>query len=295
MDVRISEYLLAIEQAGSISHAAELIHISQSALSQSLHREESAVGTELFRREQNRLVPTEAGRVYLNAASRMVALRDDAYHRIHNLQSGEKGVLRVVVCNQTYALFSQLILDRLTETFSGFEISLSKADSEEALQYLLHDISDVAIFAETETTSSLIMSRDLYQDRLVLAVPRSLPWDREKKLTDNISVCPVILPEKGTYLYSLLPEEVQKARDTVKIYRADDVAEISTLVRHNYGAAFLPERLIKDITGLWIQNIRPERIFHIKTAVPAYSLKKKILAKAQDCICSCFVNIDNIN
>jgi DNA-binding transcriptional LysR family regulator len=291
MNVRISEYLLAIQETGSLSRAAAHIHISQSALSQSLQREETEIGTALFYREHNSIKPTEAGQVYLKAAARMVALRDDAYHRIRRLQSKEKGILRIVLCNQTYALFAKLILDQLTKDFPGFEISLSKADSEEAYQYLLRDIADVAVLADTEKETGLIMSKDLYQDKLVLAIPENILWDRTRTTIENLKTCPMILPEKSTYLYQLLPEEVKHIKTSAKIFRTNDVDEIATLVINHYGVAFLPGRLVPDASDLTVQDIIPERNICIKTAALAFSVKKSILEKAQDCICSCFAGL----
>ena len=65
MDIRIMEYMKAIEEEGSISKAAERVHISQSALSQSLAKLEQELGTPLFERSDKRWVPTEAGDLYL--------------------------------------------------------------------------------------------------------------------------------------------------------------------------------------------------------------------------------------
>ena len=57
MDVRLLEYMLVLERLGSVSAAAEEIHISQSALSQSLARLEKSLHTQLFVRANRKLTP----------------------------------------------------------------------------------------------------------------------------------------------------------------------------------------------------------------------------------------------
>ena len=65
MDVRMLEYMVAIEEEGNLSRAAERIHISQSARSQNLSKIEAELGSPLFLRERKGWIPTEVGKCYL--------------------------------------------------------------------------------------------------------------------------------------------------------------------------------------------------------------------------------------
>ena len=54
-----ARYILAIAEKGSISQAAESVHLSQSALSQRLANEEARLGAKLFNRSRVPLQITE--------------------------------------------------------------------------------------------------------------------------------------------------------------------------------------------------------------------------------------------
>ena len=72
MDTKVCEYILEIANQKSITKAAEALEISQSALSQCLIRVEKDMGAPLFNRRKTSLTPTEAGKLYIEAAEKMV-------------------------------------------------------------------------------------------------------------------------------------------------------------------------------------------------------------------------------
>ena len=57
------EQLLAVAACGTLSNAAEQLHISQPALSRSMRKLEDEIGVELFTRSKNRMELNENGRL----------------------------------------------------------------------------------------------------------------------------------------------------------------------------------------------------------------------------------------
>lgn len=72
MDTKVCEYILEIAGQRSITKAAEALEISQSALSQCLIRVEKEMGAPLFNRRKTSLTLTEAGKLYIEAAEKVV-------------------------------------------------------------------------------------------------------------------------------------------------------------------------------------------------------------------------------
>ncbi|MDO9408980.1 LysR family transcriptional regulator [Patulibacter sp.] len=68
MTLRQMEYVVAIADAGSVTAAAEALHVAQPSLSQQLRTLERELGVELFVRGGRGLVPTAAGRGFLTDA-----------------------------------------------------------------------------------------------------------------------------------------------------------------------------------------------------------------------------------
>ena len=74
MDLREMHYLLEIANTGHMTQAANNLFISQPALSKSLRKVENELGTELFYRDGNRLLPTDTGRIVIEKSSEILQL-----------------------------------------------------------------------------------------------------------------------------------------------------------------------------------------------------------------------------
>jgi DNA-binding transcriptional LysR family regulator len=72
MNLRRLEYFLAVVDAGTITAAAELIHIAQPALSRQIKTLEKELKLSLFEAQGNKLVLTPAGRAFVPAARRLI-------------------------------------------------------------------------------------------------------------------------------------------------------------------------------------------------------------------------------
>lgn len=82
MDLKQIEYILKIAEEQNITHAAEKLFITQSALNQQLLKLEKELGTPLFYRSRTDWHPTPAGEIYLNAAKDILLIKKNAYNPI---------------------------------------------------------------------------------------------------------------------------------------------------------------------------------------------------------------------
>lgn len=71
MELRLLEYFLAIDGVGSISRAAEQLHITQPTLSRQLKQLENELGAPLFTRTNHGLTLTQAG-LYLQTRAQEI-------------------------------------------------------------------------------------------------------------------------------------------------------------------------------------------------------------------------------
>lgn len=95
MDLKQLEYILKIAEENNITHAAEKLFITQSALNQQLLKLEKELGTPLFYRSRTDWRPTPAGEIYLEAAKKILLIKQDAYSRIYDLTQAQKGSISV--------------------------------------------------------------------------------------------------------------------------------------------------------------------------------------------------------
>lgn len=79
LDLRNLRYFVGVVAAGSITRAAEVLHIAQPALSVQIRQVEDEMGTPLLERRSTGVVPTAAGRVFLEHARDVLARVDAIY------------------------------------------------------------------------------------------------------------------------------------------------------------------------------------------------------------------------
>lgn len=72
MDMKEFTYLIALEEEGSISKAAERLYMAQSSLSQFLQQFESELGTKLFVRTSKGIHPTYSGRCFIEQTRQLL-------------------------------------------------------------------------------------------------------------------------------------------------------------------------------------------------------------------------------
>ena len=74
-DSRMIEYILTIAEEQSLTRAAERLYITQSALSQQLSKLQKQGLPPLFEYKEGKMLPTDAGKIYLNGARTVMSLK----------------------------------------------------------------------------------------------------------------------------------------------------------------------------------------------------------------------------
>lgn len=92
-----------VEKQGSLTAAAEVLHVTQSALSHSMKKLEQQLGTAIWHREGRSLRLTQSGQFLLAVAGRVLPQLELAEARLRQFARGERGALRIgMECHPCY-------------------------------------------------------------------------------------------------------------------------------------------------------------------------------------------------
>ncbi|WP_433694817.1 LysR substrate-binding domain-containing protein [Herbaspirillum seropedicae] len=92
-----------VERQGSLTAAAGVLHVTQSALSHSMKKLEQQLGTDIWLREGRHLRLTQAGQYLLAVANRVLPQLSLAEERLRQFAQGERGALRIgMECHPCY-------------------------------------------------------------------------------------------------------------------------------------------------------------------------------------------------
>jgi DNA-binding transcriptional LysR family regulator len=243
MSLRQFEYALAVAEQGSVTAAAQLLHVAQPSVSQQIRGLERELGVTLFARTPTGLVPTVAGRAFLREAE--VAVTAARRARATARAGGDELVGELVVAVQMGFGARQLpgALTALRRRFPRVEVTLFEETSGAELDRLCRrGVLDLILMAACERSPDnahrlgdeefvVVLGaghRQLAADRVELRDLEGEPWVR----FDRDSALDSVL------LNALRDNELTPTPTTVA-----RVSQTATAVRwaaHGLGVALVP-------------------------------------------------------
>ena len=146
----------AAAEAGSFTHAAETLHLSQSAISRQVSALEHDVGVALFHRHARGLVLTEQGEMLFRTAHDVLMKLETIKSRLTETKDRPSGVLRVTT---TVGLGAGWLTERVQEFIELYpEISLQLILANEELDLTMRQ-ADCAIRLRQPQQPDLIQRR----------------------------------------------------------------------------------------------------------------------------------------
>ncbi|MDF3606183.1 LysR family transcriptional regulator [Paracoccus sp. DMF-8] len=146
----------AVADAGSLTHAGETLHLSQSAVSRQIRALEDLLGTTLFHRHARGLILTEQGELLFDATSSMVRKLDTTAARIRDSEEHVYGELKLTTTTGFGTLWLVPRLAKLYERYPDLKIDLIL---EERVLDLPMREADVAIRMKEPNQQDLIRRR----------------------------------------------------------------------------------------------------------------------------------------
>src|SRR5690606_14621207 len=123
-DPRRLAFLLAVHRAGGVLAAADLLHVTPSAVSQQIARLEAEEGFAVLDRGPRGVTLTPAGRVLADVAERIEAELLEARQEIANLGEGVTGTVKVGAFQSAIRAVVAPLLGPLAEEHPGVTIDV---------------------------------------------------------------------------------------------------------------------------------------------------------------------------
>ena len=254
MNLKELNYIVTIADEGSISRAAEKLFVTQSTLSQYLLKLEAELGTPLFLRDKNCLTPTDAGRIYLQAAQDIVRIQDATLSSIASLKN--EGCIRLGCSSWGLDLVANS-LPAFKERFPSITLKLYENRYLQLKAMMQADKIDLAVIAVTPEDDLPAQGyTSLCQEELVLVLPKDHPFCTAHPRTRKIK--PAVLAEElreVSFIFSDEGSTIRKLEDKLfgdLMFRPNVVCELNRddftqkMVANGVGAAIVPAA---DIRG----------------------------------------------
>ncbi|MBV0890405.1 LysR family transcriptional regulator [Paracoccus sp. Z118] len=239
----------AVADAGSLTHAGDVLHLSQSAVSRQIRALEESLGTTLFHRHARGLIMTEPGEMLFEATRSIARKLDTTSARIRDSEEHVFGELRVTT---TTGFGTMWLVPRLAKLFTRYpDLKIDLMLEERVLDLPMRE-ADVAIRMKEPSQADLIRRR-LLNIRMRLYASQTY-LDQAGSPTELTDLAPHRL-----ICQSPTTPQVSSGAALVQMLLAQNVA--STLMVNNYfgvlqgvinhvGIGVLPDYLTHDFPHL---------------------------------------------
>lgn len=255
----------AAAEAGSFTHAAETLHLSQSAISRQVSALEHDVGVPLFNRHARGLVLTEQGEMLYRTAHDVLMKLEQIKSRLSETKDKPSGVLRVTT---TVGLGAGWLTDRVPEFLELYpDVQLQLILANEELDLTMRQ-ADCAIRLRQPQQPDLIQRRLFTVHFHLYAAPSYIAKHGKPATTDELrshrvvtfgEPVPAHLSELNWLATAGALDGGSRSGSTLQI---NDILSIKRAVQRGAGIAMLPDYIINKESGL--VQLMPE------TEVPSF-------------------------
>lgn len=245
----------AVASAGSLTHAGEQLHLSQSAVSRQIRALEDSLNTTLFHRHARGLILTEQGELLHDATSVMSKRLESASARIRDSEEEVFGELRVTT---TTAFGSLWLAPRLPALYARYpDLKIDLILDENVLDLPMRE-ADVAIRMKEPSQADLVRKRLMSVNMRLYALPEYLEQHGTPQSLEDLSnhrlICQNVdstqVSAGATFVRELLTYDV---RSTLTVNNYFGVLQ-SVLAK--LGIGMLPDYVIEDFPA--IVRVLPE-------------------------------------
>ena len=253
MDIRTMQYYLAVVREGTISAAAEALHVAQPSLSRQMKDLEEELGVSLFERGNRKITLTEEGMVLRKRAEEMVRLMQMTEEEISSIKNHISGSVRIGAGESISFHYLSRAAASLAEEHPDIRFHITSGDTQDLMDELQNGLIDFAVIF-TDVDHTLYQSLPLpAEDSFGVLMPKGSPLAEKDVIHwSDLKGLPVIV-SRASLPYFTGAEDLSSL-NIVATYNL--IFNASLLVEDGLGYAICFDRLI-NTTGDSTLCVRP--------------------------------------
>ncbi|MBE2188926.1 MAG: LysR family transcriptional regulator [Candidatus Kapabacteria bacterium] len=172
---RVEAFIYAAENL-SFSEAAKHLQLSQPTISHRIKTLEQELGVPLFERSGHNLNLTEAGRLLLPWAHKLIHQALETQEMMASLQDGVVGSLRVACSTTAGKYVLPQLAARFCQRYPGIQVSILACTPHHVIPRLLEGEANLAVVSSYDLCNQGFECQEFFSDNIALIVPAGHPW-----------------------------------------------------------------------------------------------------------------------
>lgn len=248
LEFRHLRTIKAIHEAGGLARAAEIMNITQSALSHQIKGLEDQAGVELFVRRSKPLKLSAAGFRLLRLAQQVLPQVEAMQAEFSSLRDGRAGRMHIAI--ECHACFEWLfpVLERFRKSWGEVDVDIRPGLAFDALPALLKEEVDLVVSSDPEDLPGVeFVELFDYAPVFVAAGTHRLSErafiEAQDFRGETLITYPVERQRLDVFSQLLIPAKVEPAA----IRQVELTAVILLLVASNRGVSVLPDWVVREV------------------------------------------------
>lgn len=228
----------------SFSEAAKRLHLTQPTVSHHISALESSLQVELFERAGNSVRLTEAGRLLLPWAQKLVRQAIEVENMVASLDGTVSGHLRIACSTTSGKYVLPQLAARFRQRYANIRVTILACRPQHVVPRLLEAEANLAVVSSYDLCSGDMECQQFFRDAIALIVPHGHPWSyREYIEPADLLEQPVIMREPTAGTRRVLQTELARhdiTEDDLDIFLELGNAEaIVRTVQEGFGVSFV--------------------------------------------------------
>ncbi|WP_160688935.1 LysR family transcriptional regulator [Clostridium sp. C2-6-12] len=278
MDIKQLTYFITIVEEGTITQAANKLHMAQPPLSTRLKLLEDDLGVKLIERGARKIKLTDAGKILYKRAKHILEITTSTEKEIEEFRKGIQGTLRLgTISSSGSVLLSRRIID-FNKKYPNIKFEIHEGNTYELIEKLNSGIIEVGI-VRTPFNSKNFQCLFLEAEPMVAVMSESYNFEtaRDEILLEDLKGRPLIIYRR---FEKILLGEFQNLGIEPNVFCINDDARTTILwAGAGLGIGIVPKSVINF--GL-MDNIKYKEINNItlRTQISAIWIKERYLSMA---------------
>ena len=198
MEIRVLRYFIQIAREGSMTRAAEYLHVSQPALSKQMKELEKQLGKKLFRRGSSSVSLTDEGMLLRRRAEDLLAMADKIENEFKALDEITGGDI-YIGCAESYLIkYLTYAAKKLNGQYSNIHYHITSGDTQQVTERLDRGLLDFAFIVEPPDLSKYNYLEVPEQDTWGILMRKDCPLAEKSQIgIDEILPYPVFCSEQA--------------------------------------------------------------------------------------------------
>ncbi|PNZ70643.1 LysR family transcriptional regulator [Staphylococcus croceilyticus] len=242
-------YIKTVYEQESIVRASQLMHISQSAMSQSIASLEKELGYQLFYRSRKGTVPTKIGKQLIPRILEILEAKERLMIEIDSLQTNIVGKLKIATIPTIFHKLIPKALSHFKRDYPNVDVEVIEADREDIVSMVENNEIDLGLTGQTtinETPKNVIeTSLNLISNFKLIVPSKSKLTFNDTVALEDIKDYPFVLYDRSFYHHHL--RQFEQTNGELKIvFRTNNPVVLMRTVAEGLGVGIVSSLMLEN-------------------------------------------------